>query len=65
MCFSLVRQGVVVEDRALILHMRMSHPLFELLKTGYPSLVQGIEVSKLSCEACQLTKHKRFSFKKS
>ena len=54
---------VVVEDRVLMLHMRMGHPPFELLKTYYPSMFRGIEVSKLFCEACQLAKHKHFFFK--
>ena len=46
-----------------MLHMRVDHPPFESLKTCYPSMFGGIEVYKLSCEACQLTKHKHYSFK--
>ena len=58
-----MRQGAAAEDRVLMLHMRMGHPPFELLNTFYPSMFGGIEVSKLFCEACQLAKHKRSSFK--
>ena len=46
-----------------MLHMHMGHPHFELLKTCYPSMFGGIEVSKLFCKVCQLGKHKRSSFK--
>ena len=63
MCLSSVSQGVVAEDRVLMLHMRMGHPPCELLKTCYPSMFGGIEVSKLFYEVCQLAKHKCSPFK--
>ena len=43
--------------------MCMGHPTFEFLKICYPSMFGRIDVSKFFCEACQLAKHKHFSFK--
>ena len=44
MCLLSLREGVVAEDRALMLQMRMGHPPFESLKTCYSSMFGRIEV---------------------
>ena len=41
----------------------MGHPSFVLMKDYFPTMLSDIDVNSLSCEACQLAKHKGSSFK--
>ena len=51
------------EERVILLHRRMGHPPFDLLRTLYPTLFQGIFEERLFCNACHSAKLRRSSFK--
>ena len=46
-----------------IIHFCFGHPSFELLWRMFPPFVKDIDLSNVTCDTCQLTKHKRNSFK--
>ena len=46
-----------------IIHFRFGHPSFELLVRMFPLFVKDIDLSKVTCDTCQLAKHKQNSFK--
>ena len=50
------------EERVLLLHRRLGHPSFHLLKQTHPTLFHRINIENLICESCQFAKHKRSSF---
>ena len=41
----------------------MGHPPFDLLKTCYPSLFNGILVETLFCDSCHMAKLRRTTYK--
>ena len=51
-----VRQQVAYstqsEQSAILLHRRLGHPSFHLLKNTHPSLFKGLNIESLTCEAC-------------
>ncbi|XP_078427688.1 DENN (AEX-3) domain-containing protein isoform X1 [Wolffia australiana] len=49
-------------ERFILLHRRLGHPSFSLLKHVYPNLFKGIIIDDLICESCQFAKHKRTVF---
>ena len=51
------------EERVIRLHRRMGHPPFDLLKTIYPSLFEGISSERLFCNACHMAKLRQSTFK--
>ena len=53
------------DQRAILLHRRLGHPSFHILKSVYPTLFKGANIETLTCEACQFAKHKRASFPQS
>ena len=44
------------EKRLIRLHQQMGHPPFDLLKSCYPLLFNGVVSKQLSCEACNMAK---------
>ena len=46
-----------------LLHRRMGHPAFEVLRRSFPSQCKNVDMRNFFCEACELAKHHRFSFK--
>ena len=48
-----------------LLHRRMGLPAFEVLRWSFPSLCKNVDMRNLFCEACDLAKHRRSSFKSS
>ena len=50
------------EQSAILLHRRLGHPSFYLLKNTHPTLFKGLDIESLTCEACQFAKHKRTPF---
>ena len=53
------------DQRAILVHRRLGHPSFHILKSVYPTLFKGVNIETLTCEACQFAKHKRASFPQS
>ena len=47
------------EEEVILLHRRLGHPSFTLLKVMYPCLFTQLLMEKLACDACQLAKSKR------
>ena len=47
------------EEEVTLLHRRLGHPSFTLLKVMYPHLFKQLSMEKLVCDACQLAKSKR------
>ena len=46
----------------LLNHYRFGHPSFNVLKTMFPGLFEGIDVKHFHCDVCEYAKHKRASF---
>ena len=40
-----------------LLHWRMGHPAFEVLRWSFPSLCKNVDMRNLFCEACELATH--------
>ena len=47
------------EEEVVLLHRRLGHPSFTLLKTMYPRLFKELFVDELMYDACQLAKSKK------
>ena len=47
---------------ATLIHRRLGHPSFTLLKMIYPSLFKNCSINDLVCDACQLAKLKRNTY---
>ena len=45
-----------------LLHCRLGHPSFSVLKVMFPSLFDNLKPEMLHCEVCQLAKHHRVSY---
>ena len=58
LCFTSVHQTTTSRVKIYPAHRRMGHPSFVLMKDYFPSMFCDIDVNTLSCEACQLAKHK-------
>ena len=43
-------------------HQRLGHPPLSILRHLFPSLFVGLDPETITCEACQLAKHRRASF---
>ena len=50
------------EGRVTLLHRRLGHPSFHLLKQTHPTLFKGVFFEKLTCESCHFAKQRRSSF---
>ena len=61
-CLASVDQSKMVAQIQLQ-HQRMGHPAFGLLEKTFPFLFNRFTSRELTCEVCQLAKHKRTSFK--
>ena len=61
-CLTSVDQSKMVAH-IQVQHQRMGYPAFVLLEKTFPFLFKGFTSRELTCEACQLAKHKRTSFK--
>ena len=53
------------KESVVLLHRRLGHPSFHLLKQVYPNLFKHLDIQNLICESCQFAKHKRTHFSKS
>ena len=59
-CLAQGRQGVL--EKIMLLHFRLGHPSFGLLKLMFPAIFKRVAPSSLHCDTCQLSKHKRVPF---
>ena len=50
------------EEQIILLHRRLGHPSFHLLKQTHPTMFKGVNIERLICESCQFAKHRRSSF---
>ena len=53
------------KESVVLLHRRLGHPSFHLLKQVYPNLFKHLDIQSLICDSCQFAKHKRTHFSKS
>ena len=63
LCFTSVRQATSSREKIYLLHRHSGHPSFALMKDYFPTLLSGMNAKTLTCEACQLAKHRCSSFK--
>ena len=47
----------------MLTHHRLGHPPFSTLRRLFPLLCTGLDLQTIVCEACQLAKHHRSSFR--
>jgi len=60
---SLVTESAMTDKEKIHLHhCRMGHPSFQIVKNIFPSLFKNIDIGSMSCELCELTKHKHLPF---
>ena len=52
----------VLAKEAMLIHKRLGHPSFTLLKMMYPSLFKNCSINDLVCNVCQLAKLKRNTY---
>ena len=52
------------KDSISLLHRRLGHPSFHLLKQVYPDLFKNFDIQSLVCDSCQFAKHRRSQFPK-
>ena len=68
-CFMVQRSLHSVDEqrrgRLVLTHHRLGHPPFSTLRRLFPSLCTGLDLQTIVCEACQLAKHRRSSFRPS
>ena len=50
------------EALAMIHHCRFGHVSFEKMKKAFPDVMNGLDKTKLRCEACEYAKHTRISY---
>ena len=50
------------EKRAMIHHCRMGHVSFDKMSIIFPDVMCGIGKGRLSCDACEYSKHTRASY---
>lgn len=50
------------EALAMIHHCRFGHVSFEKMKKAFPDVMNGLDKTKLRCEACEYAKHTRTSY---
>ena len=51
------------QENLWLIHQRLGHPLFQILKHMFPDVFQGISIDKLICDVCAKAKHKKHSYK--
>ena len=54
--------SVPAKKEATLIHRRLEHLSFTLLKMMYPSLFKNCSINDLICNACQLAKLKRNTY---
>ena len=52
----------IVEERVTLLHRRLAHLSYTLLKLIHPNLLEKVSLNNLICEACQLVQLQRSSY---
>src|SRR5437588_12277626 len=52
-----------LEEEAMLQHRRLGHLSFDSLKKLEPELLNKVDRNKLVCDACELGKHTRSSYK--
>jgi hypothetical protein len=50
------------ESMALVHHCRRSHIAFDKMFEAFPDVMNGVDRTKLSCDACEYAKHTRTSY---
>jgi hypothetical protein len=50
------------ESMAPVHHCRMSHIAFDKMFEAFPDVMNGVDRTKLSCDACEYAKHTRTSY---
>ena len=63
LCLTSVHETTSSREKLYLAHRWMGHPSFVLMKEYFPTMFSDIDVNTLSCESCQLAKHKRSPFK--
>ena len=51
------------QENLWLIHQRLGHPSFQILKYMFPDIFQGISIEILICDVCERAKHKRHSYK--
>jgi hypothetical protein len=46
----------------LVHHCRMGHMAFDKMFQAFPDVMNGVDTTKLSCDACDYAKHARMSY---
>ena len=54
--------SVPAKKEAILIHRRLGHPSFNLLKMMYPSLIKNCSLDDLICNACQLANLKQNTY---
>ena len=50
------------EEHIWLIHRRLGHPSFQVLKLMYLEVFQGIQIEHFVCDVCEKAKHKRHSY---
>ena len=58
----LAQRGQGVLEKIMLLHSRLGHPSFGLLKLMFPVLFKHMDPLSLHCDTCHFSKHKRVPF---
>ena len=60
-CNALTAADINRKDELMLIHRRLGHPSFQIIRCMFPEKYKKIRVDHLVCEVCEKAKHKRHS----